>query len=461
MGATATEHPSRDELVEYLFSRSVERVENHVLGGCSECVQEAREALEARHGDLETLVSDQPEEQFGGDGLSEEDRAQLGGEAFAWSTLGNLEEVLAPPRLARLLQVVPCRPRDFVEAIRTERYFQTMGLARLLCKRARESSNDVEEARRSAELAVEVAYQLTAAGYPAPVAMDVLAGACVVAGDAERALRNLPQAERWLIAAEKYFGLGSGRLEGRLEYWRGMGRLRRVQGQCREASVALTRARAVARAMGDARAEGEIVLDLAEAVGDAGEPAKAATLLETATEVFARADEALEHARLRALVQWSVEANEAETAREAFEQLAAGGDRDVGGREWARFAWLSGQVACAVGDVEEAEGWLRAARRELAGAAEWCSYLEVSLHLAEVLVRRGDADNESRFSEEVQSDVRACTAGDVPYGARGRVGMLLLKAETGGASVDELRAMRQYLRRGRGNPYLRFEEAAP
>lgn len=406
MTAITTEHPSREELEAHLARRRAGWVTDHVLGGCTVCA-----------------------------------------------------DVLGPPLLARLLRI-GASERSRVEAVRCGHAFWTLGLARILRRRAREDP-DVQQTRHLSALAVEVAHQLEVAGYATPVAMYELALSCLVASEAERGLRNLPPAERWLIAAETYLSKGTGNPEGRLQHARSVGRLRLAQGDWRGAWAALSEARALARTSDEPGAEGEIVLDLAAAAGEGGEPAKAAGVLEESVEIFVRAGDALDSARLRAQVEWWLDADEPENARQAYEQLAARREEgEVDGRDQTTLSWLSSRIAAAAGDAEGAETGLRAVRDELAEAADWYSYLEVSLDLAEVRLQREAAEAAPVTWEDLGMVARASTARGLPFAAQGRLAVLLTDAKTGRASSEELRAMRRYLRRGRRNPYLPFEDPA-
>jgi hypothetical protein len=464
---TLAEHPSPDELAAFLraeLPRPREaRLRAHFEAGCIPCLRARRQASIAAH--------EEAQEGLGGTFATPQAECGLGDlsaigrrlERLAW--LERQEERVGEVLLLELLRLA--RPEQ-VEAVRSEDRYQLLGFARYLSARARAEAHDSpERAQHVGRLAVEVADALDERAYlPGAVAASAVT-AWGAYGNALRVATDLPGAERAFVIARQRLRRASGE-RVRLEFLSLLGSLRVAQAAFRQAGEVLEEARLLAQALREEELEARIVLQLAKARGEGGDPLGAVGLLEDAAPLFSRQPgTALALFARQARAWWLAECGRAAEAghelaalEEAWlETVTAFADRQ-------RLSWLRARVAWAERDLEGAERDLLAIREAFGSAGAYYDYALVCLDLAVLYLEQGRSRQVRQLAEEMHP---VFASRQLHHHALAALALFQVAAGAEETPAEWVRQLARYLRHSRSNPYLRFEpygtgaltEAAP
>lgn len=449
-------HPKAPALEEYLKSAGPAKVAEHLAGGCVRCALAARQVLRSRKPGFEKLAG-RISGRGGWTGRRMSKRVEKArSEARLWASLVGIEAAAAPRLLADLRRL---NRREREEWILDYAGLQTMGLTDLLVKRSfAADEGSLEEKIELADLAVQVAHFLDAAGYPRGLVADTNAAAFTALGDAWRWAKNPAKARRAFDQAELWHLQGCGSVRDEATHlWR-LGTFYGSQTEFEVAERTLRRAWALAQEVGDDVLVAETWLALAEVVGERGEPGSAAAMMVEAEGVFDRlAGEGLRPWRAAALAQRLAEAGRPREAKAALAEATRQREeeRDATRLRERDLRWLEGRIARAGGDLEGAE----TAWRDVRGACgraprDEYGLLVVTVELVSVRLARGDLSG----TEELALEAKGLLSSREIHrrAVRGLSRFISL------AGARELTAawawdFARYLRWARFNPTLRFE----
>ncbi|HZF13655.1 MAG TPA: tetratricopeptide repeat protein [Thermoanaerobaculia bacterium] len=290
-----------------------------------------------------------------------------------------LADLLRHP-LERRLMLVQNSPR-----------FQTWGLCELILQRSSETVGlEPREGKETAELAVAVAESLSPVLYGAPLVQDLKARAWAILGNTNRVLSDFRSAEQCFQVAESHLARGTGDRLERARLLDLKASLRNYQGRTEEAISLLNRAIAIYQRAGQRHLLGRTLLNKGHVSMWAGE-------LETSIALLRQGLALVDPERDARLVVTSHHnlayvLNELGRHREAL--AIAGRTRqlylEVGDRlNLLRLEFLEGQIALALGRLEQAEGIFREVRRSFSEKEMAYDAALASLDLAEVYARQG------------------------------------------------------------------------
>lgn len=426
-------------------------VRRHLTAGCPYCALEGRRALVARRASAVAafglvLQARSPDREAIGAAVDE---------ARAWASLLRVEAAAAPALLSGLLACA----RDSIEDVRQSPTYHSLGFAEHLCARSREEAcRDPLRAGEFAELAVEVADTLPAAGYPPALAEDARALAWRTLGNALRVATDLPAADRAFTLAAAHLAFGCGAPRDRAEHLSLLASLRLAQARFHLAIPSLEQALEISRGLGDDELTAKLVLQLAKALGEGGDAAAAIALLDGESGLFARqaATDLALYAR-QARAWWLVELGHTQRARQELEGFRSDWlARALPPLDRQRIYWLEAKVAWADGDSPGAKRQLSAVRKAFEGAGAHLDYALVSLDLAALYLEQGLTREVRRLAEEM---VPVFESRELHRQALAALALFEQAAACEQASADWVRRLARYLRQSRYNPYLRFQPA--
>ncbi len=388
-------HPGGEELEAFALGQAAapEAAREHLEAGCPHCLARLRAGLlgdptPLRRSVRRTILAGYGAPAPANGGPPEASFRDLGRRLAAVAMLVDYEERAGSALLHELL-TRPAEERR--EVIRTERRFQALGLARYLAARSREEVfHDVQQAVELGALAREVADRLEEAGYLPGLARDAQALAWGALGNAYRVATDLFEAERALRTGLAYASDGSGHPMVEAEVLSLLGSLRVDQTRFEESVRVLERAQAIYHRHGATQAEAKVVVKLAKAAGEGGDPEAAVRLLERAEAVI-DPHENVELLRLarHARSDWLAEAGRAGEARAVFEELKPDWLANETSLDRAlRLDWLEAVIARAEGDLPHAEAKLREVQAAFGGQELFYDYALVSLDLAALLLEQ-------------------------------------------------------------------------
>lgn len=346
------------------------------------------------------------------------------------------------------------------ERIRSDPRFHLVKLCQRLQGESREAwAGDPARAVHWADLALAVAERLDARVYGEALVADTRALAWACLGNALRIASDLRRAEEALDRAEDLYRAFEVDLLTEAEILGFRASLRNTQGRFDEAVHLLDRAFDLYREAGDRHQQGRTLILKGMVVGEGTRLREAIRLLRRG---LARIDPGREPRLVLAArhnLIWFL--NDMGRHQEALATLEQSRSLylEVGSRmHLVRLRWLEGRIALGLGRLD---GRLDAAERSLSLARE--SFLEqgiafdaamVSLDLAMVHTRRGDAAAVKRIVSEIVPVFQACQVHPEAIAA-----LLLFReaAESERAAAGFLDRMASYLRHSRRNPELRFE----
>ncbi len=461
-------HPSDDELEAFALGLGPAQgpapqvVREHLEAGCPHCLMRLRAGLlgdpeRLRRSVRRTILAGYGPPAPGNGGSPAASFRDLGRRLEAVALLVEYEEGAGSAMLHELLT----RPADERrEVIRTERRFQSLGLARFLAARAREEVfHDVQRAVELGELAVEVADRLEEAGYLPGLARDAQALAWGALGNAHRVATDLFEAQRALRSALDRAAYGSGHPMVEAEVLSLLGSLRVDQTRFEEAARVLKKAQAIYHRHGAVQAEAKVLVKLAKPAGEGGDPELAVRLLERAEAMIEpeESPELYRYAR-HAHSGWLAELGRAAEARALFESLrhewmASESNLDRG----PRLDWLDGVIAKAEGDLPRAEAKLRDVQALFGGHELFYDYALVSLDLAALLLEQGRM---AEVREVAESMLPVFKSRQVHRHALAALALVERAAAAETATATFLREVARYLRQTRHNPHLPFRQEA-
>jgi len=231
--------------------------------------------------------------------------------------------------------------------------------------------------------------------------------------------------------------------------------LRNTQGRFGEAVRLLDRVLRLYREVRDRHQEGRTLILKGMVLGDGGRYPEAIQLLRRG---LSRIDPAAEPRLVLAArhnLIWFL--NDLGRHRQALATLEQSRPLylELGSRmHLVRLRWLEGRIALGLGRLDEAERALSLAREAFREQGIAFDAALVSLDLAMVHARRGNASEVKRIAAEIVPVFQAC---QVPPEAIAAVLLFREAAEAEKVTAGFLERMAGYLRRARHNPELRFE----
>lgn len=312
----------------------------------------------------------------------------------------HVEELDAAASLAVDLLAVPEAGRG--DLLRQPR-FQALSLCDLLLERCREAwTEEPARAVELAALAVEVAGRLDEAHYGAGLVEDARARAWAHLANACRIGSDLRRAEEALAAAWEHHRRAGEDAFTEAEILSFEGSLRNSQGRFEEAVRLFDRALAIYREGRDRHLEGRTLLQKGMARGDGGRLKEAIRLLRRGLAAIDAAEEPrLEVAARHNLILYLYENGESREALMVLERSRRLYDVLGEPLHRARLRWLEGRIFRDLGRLEEAEASLGEARTAFLERGIAFDAALVSLDLAMVHARRGDAGEVQRLAAEM------------------------------------------------------------
>lgn len=364
------------------------------------------------------------------------------------------ETAAAAALVPDLLAETPPRRR---ERIRSDPRLWLVKLCDRLEAESREAwACDPAQAVELADLAVGVAERLDVRHYGEGLVADAralawayLGNACRIASDLQRAETALDRAEDVCRLFPVDFLTEAEVLGFRASLWNSLGRFA-------EAGRILDRVLRLYREAGDRHLQGRTLILKGMVVGNGGKCREAIGLLRRG---LARIDPETEPCLLLSarhnLIWFLNDDGSHEEALAALEQSRSIYLEVGGPLHQVRLRWLEGRIALGLGRLGEAGGALRLARDAFMEQGICFDAALVSLDLAMVHFRRGDAAEVKRLAAEIIPILQECRVHPETIAA-----LLLFReaAESERITAALLDRMAGYLRRARLEPELRFED---
>ena len=342
--------------------------------------------------------------------------------------------------------------------IRTEVRFHALKLCELLQEKSREAwYSDPATAFELARLAVEVAERLDPAHYGEALVEDTRALAWAHLGNAYRIASDLRHAEEALSRAEEHRQRGEDELTG-AQILSFQASLRISQNRFEEAAVLLDRALLVYRAARDRHLEGRTLIKKGTAFGHVGRTQEAVSLIRRGLSRINLLEEPGLLVTARHNLIWYL--NESGHHREALRALESTRTlyRSLGQpTHRVRLRWLEGRILRDLDRLDEAEAALREARSGFVERGIGFDAARVSLDLATVLLKRGQAAELKRLAAEM---VPVFESRDVHEEAIAALLLFQRAAEAEEVTMGLLERISAYLQRACHNPELQYRGEA-
>jgi tetratricopeptide (TPR) repeat protein len=329
-------------------------------------------------------------------------------------------------------------------------------LCNLLETRSREAwFTDPARAVQLAELAVEVSDRLDTNHYGVALVEDARALAWAYLGNASRIASDLRRAEEALQRAEEHFRLGDEDELTGAQILSFLASLRNTQGRFDEAARLLDRAIATYRDAKARHLEGRALIKKATALGYAGKFKQAERLTRQGLSRinFLEEPRLLVMARHN-LIWYLTEGGHHEEAQKALEETRGLYLTLQEQINLVLLRWLEGRIAYGLGRLDEAETALREARDAFIERGIGFDAALVSLHLAAVYAKKGDANEMKRLAAEM---VPIFESRDLHPEALAALAIFRQAAESEQVTLGLVERMATYLQRARRNPEMRFE----
>lgn len=363
------------------------------------------------------------------------------------------ESGLVPALLQELLDEPPARRQ---ERIRSDPRFHLVKLCQRLQAESREAwADDPARAVEMADLSLAVAERLDAGFYGEGLVADTRALAWAHLGNALRIASDLRRAEKALDRAEDLCRMLGSDLLAEAEILGFKASLRNTQGRFDEAAGLLDRSFELYREAGDRHQQGRTLILKGMVIGEDGRFREAIRLLRRG---LARIDAGREPRLILAarhnLIWFLNDLGRHQDALAALEQSRPL-YLEIGNRmHLVRLRWLEGRIALGLGRLAAAEQSLAETREAFLEQGISFDAALVSLDLAMVHTRRGDASEVRRIVSEIVPVFQAFQVHPEAIAA-----LLLFREASQAERVASrfLDRMATYLRRSRRNPELRFE----
>ena len=398
-------HPNREELEGFMLGDlapdSTKRVLRHLLADCERCKEST--ALMWDVGAKST-----PERPLSAQGTS---GTALGRFDYDWAldrvfdrvrqvNTSLLSERREAQELVADLLRHPAERRLML--VQNSARFQNWGLCELLLQKAAEAAGEPREMRELSELAVTAAESLRTMSYSPALVQDLKARAWAGLGNAHRVLADFRAAEQCFQVAESHLARGSGDRLERARLLDLKASLRNYQGRTEEAISLLNRAIAIYQRSGQRHLLGRALLSKGHVTMWTGD-------LETAIALLRQGLPLVDPERDPKLVVTSHHnlayvLNELGQHREALAIVARTRQLylEVGDRlNLLRLEFLEGQIALALGRLEQAEGIFREVRRSFSEKEMAFDAALATLDLAEVYARQGRSTEMQGLAQEM------------------------------------------------------------
>ncbi|HEV7516307.1 MAG TPA: tetratricopeptide repeat protein [Thermoanaerobaculia bacterium] len=405
-------HPNREELEGFMLGdlapEPTRRVLRHLLADCERC-QEAT-ALMWDVGASST--ADRPLSAPSELAAAAAGRAPVGRFDYDWALDRVFDRVR---RVNAALQAERSEAHElFAELLRhpherrlillqNSTRFQSWGLCELMLQKPGETVNlEPREAKELAELAVTLAESLSPVVYGPALVQDWKARAWACLGNANRVLSDFRSAEQCFQVAESHLARGTGDRLERARLLDLKASLRNYQGRTEEAISLLNRAIAIYQRSGQRHLLGRALLNKGHVTMWSGD-------LETSIALLRQGLALVDGERDAKLVVTSHHnlayvLNELGQHREALAIVSRTRQLylEVGDRlNLLRLEFLEGQIAMALGRLEQAEGIFREVRRSFGEKEMAYDAALATLDLAGVYARQGRSAEMQPLAQEM------------------------------------------------------------
>jgi tetratricopeptide (TPR) repeat protein len=447
-------HPTDTDLRSFLRAEDEpalnQRMRQHLETGCVWCLRrmqsQARGAGEAEREELRPSLRGAETEASGLNRVLERAERRI--------FLLEAERAAAPELLRELLQVGGAEERKV--AIRTEGRFRFFALADLLIEESRrEGFEDISRAGELAELAVDVADTLDRRAYPPGLVADTLARSWGALANNHRIRTRLVEAGRAIRIARGLLAHGSQDPRVRAEVLSLHGSLLTTEARYAEAIAVLQEAAEIYRTYDAPAEQGKLLIQLGNAAGEAGDPERAAVLLEAARQrLVEQGSGEVSWMAAQAQMWWLVVAERPAEARAVLEEL----EEATRGQKLSffleqRIAWAGARLLWAEGDLEGAENRLRVVEdgyRERDQVYRTCLLM---LDRAMLLLERGRPAEVRRLAEAM---LPAFASRQLHHNVVQALVVFQQAAAAETLSLALLEDLARFLRRAAGNPFLSY-----
>lgn len=362
----------------------------------------------------------------------------------------------APQLLTELLRHPVGRQKMIV---RNSRRFRSRGLCELLVATSHARSSEApRSARQMAELAVVIGDALEAAEDDLSMLEDLRARAWGALGNGRRITSDLRGAEQAFRTAEIHLAAGTGDVLQRARLLDLKASLRIDQRRHDEALRLHDRVIAVYRRQGERHLLGRVLIKKAKVHAEAGHPELAVELVGQAMGLIDPSEEP----RLGLVVRHNLidHLSACGRHREAWSLLISArhlylqfGDRPT----LSRLRWLEGKIAAGLGRLTLAESAFQEARRGFVEEGIGYDAALVSLDLAAVYARSGDAARMRQLASEM---LPIFQSRDVHREAIAALIVFQEAAQAELASLGLVREVASFLERNRHSSKQRFEPSS-
>ncbi len=412
-------HPNREELEGFMLGdlapESTKRVLRHLLADCERC-KEATALM------WDVGASTTPERPLTAPGASESafgigregregTREAVGRFDYDWALERVFDRVrrvntslqserMEAQELAADLLRHPVERRLIL--VQNSARYQSWGLCELILQKAAAAAGEPLQMRELAELAVTMAESLRTMTYSPVLVQDLKARAWAGLGNSHRVLSDFRAAEQCFQVAESHLARGSGDRLERARLLDLKASLRNYQGRTEEAISLLNRAIAIYQRSGQRHLLGRALLNKGHVTMWTGELETAIALLRQGLSlVDAERDPKLvvtSHHNLAYVLNELGQHREALAIVSRTRQLYL----EVGDRlNLLRLEFLEGQIALALGRLEQAEGIFREVRRSFGEKEMAFDAALATLDLAEVYARQGRSAEMQGLAQEM------------------------------------------------------------
>jgi len=405
-------HPNREELEGFMLGdlppESTKRVLRHLLADCERC-QESTALM------WDVGASSTPELPFSASSpasVTNELSESVGRFDYDWALERVFDRVrqvntslLAERAEAQVLFADLLRhPAERrLMMVQNSARFKNWGLCELILQKPDEAAHwEPRESRELAELAVTVAESLSPMVYSPGLVQDLKARAWAHLGNAHRVLSDFRSAEQCFQVAESHLARGTGDRLERARLLDLKASLRNYQGRSEEATSLLNRAIAIYQRSGQGHLLGRALLNKGHVTMWAGDLETAIALLRQGLAlVDGKRDAKLlvtSHHNLAYVLNELGQHREALAIVSRTRQLYL----EMGDRlNLLRLEFLEGQIAMALGRLEQAEGIFREVRRSFGEKEMAFDAALATLDLAGVYARQGRSAEMQGLAQEM------------------------------------------------------------
>jgi tetratricopeptide (TPR) repeat protein len=366
------------------------------------------------------------------------------------------ERAEAASRFAELME----QPSERWEILlRNHRRFQTWGLLEWLLEHCREQFFvDPLSAESFARLSLALSDLLDAGYYGADRIEDLRARAWGFIGNARRIRFEFQAAEEAFETAYLHLRKGTGDVLERALLFELQGNLLRSQRRFSKAERLLLRALRIYREVGETHRAGRALVSITTIYEQAGTPELSIPLLREALELIdAEGEPRLVWTIHHNLITVLAEAGRFMEAQGLFIQARPLYARFTDGQTQNRRRWVAGKIARGLGQAQEAEAHLQAAREGFIADGLTYDAALVSLDLAALYADRGRVTELKQVAEEM---LAIFSSRQIHREALAALSFLQEAALTERANLQVVTGVATFLKRLQSDPELSFIQPA-